>query len=104
MSTSLSSLSARGSDAVAERLRALERVRRPRWRPDLSALASRCASSGALARLRARLARLGAAASAPPQPSKLPRRDPVLALVQRVTQGFELGEYERARAEPTLAA
>ena len=98
MSTSLSSLSARGSDAVAERLRALERVRRPRWRPDLTTLTGRCASSGALARLRARLARLGVAASAPPLPSKLPKRDPVLALVQRVTQGFELGEYERARA------
>src|SRR5512145_3266788 len=25
-------------------------------------------------------------------------RDPVLALVQRITQGFELAEYERARA------
>ncbi|NOT31194.1 MAG: DUF1800 domain-containing protein [Planctomycetes bacterium] len=28
----------------------------------------------------------------------MPRRDPLLALVQRSTQGFELGEYQRAQA------
>lgn len=47
----------------------------------------------------AALARLsGGGLGPPPTPERAPHRDPVLTLVQRITQGFELGEYRRAQA------
>ena len=88
------------SSVAVERVQAIARARRPRWRPDLAPLAARGArlDAGPHARSRrALLAALGAGASAPALREELPRRDPLLALVQRITQGFELGEYERAK-------
>ncbi len=90
---------------LAERVRAVGRARRPRWRPDPAAYAELFAehdpaalASTRAAGARARLTTLGGLAGAAAHPAPLPARDPVLALVQRITQGFELGEYERARA------
>jgi uncharacterized protein DUF1800 len=40
----------------------------------------------------------GGVLGTPPTPSRAPHRDPVLTLVHRITQGFNLPEYERARA------
>jgi len=40
----------------------------------------------------------GGALAPPAPPEPAPRRDPVLTLVQRITQGFNLAEYERAKA------
>ncbi len=86
---------------LADRLQALARVRRPRWSPELAPLAGIPVDLPAFARVHDRrglFAAPGGSAGLAREPAKLPRREPVLALVQRITQGFELGEYERARA------
>src|SRR5262245_59305190 len=52
-----------------------------------------------LASPRALIAALSGGALSPlSRPDPAPRRDPVLALVHRITQGFNLAEYERAKA------
>ena len=54
--------------------------------------------AGSLARARRAVLDAFAAGDGVPRPVLPPRRDPVLALVQRITQGFRLDEYERALA------
>ena len=54
--------------------------------------------TGAFARARRAVLEAFAAGDGAPRPVLPPRRDPVLALVHRITQGFQLEEYERAQA------
>lgn len=87
-------------DLVQTRRQGVERVRRPRWRPDFARLAEHAGELPSLPRAsggRALLGLPGGALGLPTEPPRAPR-EPVLALLQRITQGFELGEYERARA------
>src|SRR5262245_8323655 len=59
------------------------------------------ASGALLARVRSKLALSGIGLGSPvpvPPPRPAAHRDPVLALVQRITQGFHPAEYERAKA------
>jgi hypothetical protein len=86
---------------LAARRAAIARAKRPRWKPALEPLASLASVPGRLAGGRSRrglFGLLGGGAATALQPHEAPRRDPELALVQRITQGFQLGELERARA------
>jgi len=86
------------SQGMSERTRARLFPRPKASRPRLPELEQPAPGPAAhLARVRRILAAsVGGTPLAPPDPA--PRREPLLALMQRITQGFHPAEYERAKA------
>jgi len=83
-------------DSVQERLTFPRGLAHPQAIPPVPA-DERPQPSPALRAARRGLLGLGGGASPLPPPDRAPHRDPILALVQRITHGFNLADYEHAK-------